>query len=209
VDEADVIVVTGVGTVHTDPDRVRATVGISTVALSVGEALVSAAAAQRRALDALAAAGVAAASIQTSGYRAGRDYEGPQGSSRQRVDVSLQIILGDVVTAGELLAKVSDAVGDDFRVDGVWPDLGDPSSARRTARAAAVAAARDQAEQLAAAAGVRLGRLRSLVEGGQSHIDRYAAGGRPMAFAAAGAPDVEGGELTIRVAVTATFEILS
>jgi uncharacterized protein YggE len=71
-----------------------------------------------------------------------------------------------------------------------------------------VAAARRQAEELAVAAGVRLVRLRSLVEGSGGGWSAYpASGGRAMALAASEAPGVEGGELTVRVVVTATYEI--
>lgn len=202
------IVVTGVGTVQAEPDRVRARLGVSVVALSVGEALTSAAAAHGRTVEALRLGGVEGGSVQTSGYRAGRDYEAPAGSSRHRVDVAIQVVLPDVASAGELLARVSGAVGEGFRVDGVWPDLSDPSPARRTARTAAVAAAREQAEELAVAAGVRLGRLRSLVEGGAGGNVAYPVAGPQMALAAmADAPGVEGGELAVRVVVTATYEI--
>ena len=201
------IVVLGVGTAMVEPDRVRAALGISITALTVGEALTDAAGAQARALDVLRSAGVPSSAVQTSGYRAGRDHEASHGSTRQRVDVSLHVTLPDVATAGELLARVSDAVGDGFRVDHVWPHVSDPSAARRAARAAAVAAAREQAEELAAAAGVRLGRLRSLVEGGA------VGGGGPQSgirlAAASAAPEVEGGESAVRIAVTATYEILS
>ena len=202
------IVVMGVGTAMVEPDRVRAALGISVVALSVGEALTEAAGAQARALEVLRSAGVPSSAVQTSGYRAGRDHEASQGSKRQRVDVSLHVALPDVATAGTLLARVSDAVGDGFRVDAVWPHVSDPSAARRAARAAAVVAAREQAEELAAAAGVGLGRLRSLVEGGAIVGGGPLSGGRILAAASA-APEVEGGESTVRIVVTATYEILA
>jgi uncharacterized protein YggE len=206
-EDLDVIVVTGIGTAMVEPDRVRAALGISIAALSVGEALTRAAGAQARALEVLRSAGIPSSAMQTSGYRAGRDYEAAQGSTRQRVDVSLHVTLPDVATAGDLLARVSDAVGEGFRVDAVWPHVSDPSAARRAARTAAVIAAREQAEELAAAAGVSLGRLRSLVEGG-AIAGAAQSGGRILAAASA-APEVEGGESTVRIAVTVTYEILA
>jgi len=206
-DEADVIVVVGVGSAQAEPDRVRVIVGASVVADTVGEALTAAAQAQERLVATLTAAGVVKESIQTTAYNAGRDYESAESLNRQRADVSLRVTLPDVVSAGELLARVSEAVGAGFRVNGLWPDLADPESARRTARADAVAAARRQAEELAAAAGVRLGRLRSLVEGGGGGWAPYPVDGPMMARAASMAPGVEGGELVVRVAVTATYEI--
>jgi uncharacterized protein YggE len=206
-DDADVIVVVGVGSVQAEPDRVRAVVGVSVVGDTVGEALTAAAQAQERLVATLIGSGVRRESIQTMAYNAGRDYEGgDMASSRHRADVSLRLTLPDVGSAGELLAQAGEAVGDGFRVNGLWPDLADPESARRTARADAVGAARRQAEELATVAGVRLGRLRSLVEGGGGGWAPFPASGHATAMAAA-APGVEGGELAVRVAVTATYEI--
>jgi uncharacterized protein YggE len=206
--EEDAIIVVGVGSADAAPDCVRAHAGVSVVAPTVGEALRGAAAAQQRVIDVLLDAGVERAAIGTVGYQVGPDHEGPRRSGHHRVDAMLEIRLPDAAMAGELLAGLGDAAGDALRIHGVVPEVSDPEPARRTARAAAVAAARAQAEELAAAAGVRLGRLRSLVEGG--------AGGRvfldearPMAgFMQAAAPGVEPGRRLLHVAVTATYDIV-
>jgi uncharacterized protein YggE len=206
VDEEDVIVVVGVGTATLQPDRVRADVGVTATAPSVGEALGEAGAAQERLVAVLLEAGIDRAAIQTSHYHAGHDHQSRPGSSRQRADMTLTISLPPG-TAGDLLSRMSDAVGEPFRVDGVWPASSDTAPARRDARRDAVLAARAQAEELAEAAGVRLGRLRSLIEGiggGGGHL----ASGGAMAMRSMPAPGVEEGELVVRVAVTATYEIL-
>jgi uncharacterized protein YggE len=205
VDEGDTITVVGVGSVDVEPDRLRLQVAVSTVAPTVAEALSEAAAAQRRMIDVLVDGGLGRRSMQTTGYHAGPDHGAPQGSTRQRVDVSLSVVLPGVDDAGDLLARLSEAAGPGFRVDGLSLEIADPEPHRRVARADAVAAARRTAEELAAAAGVRLGRLRSLVDGAAPMPMPMPMSGRLMASSA---PGIEGGEIGIRLVVTATYEIV-
>jgi uncharacterized protein YggE len=204
-DDGDTITVVGVGSVDVEPDRVRVRLGVSTVAPTIGEAMTEAADAQRRMIDVLAAEGLPRTAIQTAGYHGGRDHEGRDGSNRQRVDVTLTVVLPDVTGAGALLGRLGDAAGTAFRVDGISLEVADPEPHRRAARAAAVVAAREQAEELATAAGVRLGRLQSLFEGIALPGPRPAAGAQLMARAA---PGLEGGELGVTVMVTASYEIV-
>jgi uncharacterized protein YggE len=206
VDEEDSIVVVGVGTVLGKPDQVRARVGVSAVAPTIAEALTAAAGTQERLLSVATGAGLARSSIQTSGYRAGHDYQAQPASTRYRVDASLVLLLPDLARAGEVLAEMAAEAGDAFEIHGVSPEISDPEPLRATAREAAVIAARTKAEQLAAAAGVRLGRLRSIVEGASARFAMPAGGRAGLAMMDA-APDVEGGELTVSVAVTVVFEI--
>jgi uncharacterized protein len=206
VDDEDVIVVVGVGAAAAEPDGVRAVIGLSLVAPTVAEALTDAAAAQSRVVDELATAGIDRASISTTGYQAGQDYEASPPSGRHRVDTTLEVRLPDVGRVGEVLSKLGDAAGDALRVHGVFPDLTDPGPARQAARADAVQSSHRQAEELAAAAGRSLGRLRSLVEGGaEGRVYRASSGFVPNAGAA---PELEAGRRSITVAVTATYELL-
>lgn len=166
VSEEDVVVVVGVGTADIEPDRVRASIGVSTVAETVGAALAAAAVAQDRIIAVALAAGVGRSAIQTIGYHVGPEYDANGPANRHRADATLSIVVHDVAGAGELLGAMSEAAGDSFRVHGVMPESSQEVAGRREARASAVRVARQQAEELAAAASVRLGRLRSLVEGG-------------------------------------------
>jgi uncharacterized protein YggE len=190
-----------------EPDRIRAIVGVSTVASTVGEALSAAAEAQERIIEAAVAAGVDRSAAQTVGYRVGQDYEPGGAVSRHRADVSLSLVFPDIAGASSLLAVMGEAAGDSFRVHGVNPEASDAEPARRVAREAAVTAAARQAGELASAAGVRLGRLKSLVEGAGGPGGQWSGGVRLMA-ASSGVPGIEGGGLTIRVEVTATYEIV-
>lgn len=206
--EGRVIVVVGVGAADLVPDRVRVVVGVSVSAGTVPEAMSSAARSHERLVEVAVGAGIARASIQTAAYNVGQDYD-PRGvPGGHRAEVSLMIAVDDIDRASALLAEASAAVGDPFRVYGIHLESSDPGPARQTAREAAVRAARQQAEELASAAGVRLGGLRSLVE---EHATPFAPrGGGPVLMAAAtsSAPGLEGGALSVHAAVTATYEIL-
>lgn len=204
--EDAVIVVVGVGSAELEPDRVRAVVGVSTVATTVGQALSDAAVAQERMVNVAADAGIERSLVQTVGYHVGPDYDSRGGPSRQRADASLSLAIDDMARAGALIAEMSEAVGDSFRIHAVRPESSDVERGRSVAREAAVRAARRQAEELAAAAGVELGRLRSLVEDAGTHRIERVAGATLMA-ATSGAPGVEGGTLSVSVAVTATYEL--
>ncbi len=67
--------------------------------------------------------------------------------------------------AGELLAVLARIGGDALQIDGLVLTASDPEMARRSARRAAVADALQRATDLAAAAGVALGAVRSIEEG--------------------------------------------
>ena len=204
--EPEGIVVVGVGVGEVQPDRVRAHVGISTVARSIRDALSAAATAQDAVVRAALDAGMAREALQTAGYQVGPDHQQYADPSQYRADVTLTVIVDDLSAAGQLLGAMADAAGDAFRVHAVRPESSDLEPAWSVARRAAVAAARRQAEELAEAAGVTLGPLQSLVEN---------PGGRAMPGARAvmltsssgAAPDIEAGVSTVQLSVTATYDI--
>lgn len=201
-----VIVVVATGSADVEPDRVRIEVGVSVVGGTVPEALSSVAAAQERLLESAVESGIPRSSIQTRGYHVGQDYDPRGGPTGQRAEVSSTIVVDDVGRAGALIGCMSAAAGDALRVHGIRLETSDAQPATAEARAAAVRSARGQAEELAAAAGVRLGRLRSLVEGAARQFTPQ-AGGAMVAAAASVAPGIEGGVLAAQVVVTATYEI--
>lgn len=206
--EEAVIVVVAVGSAELIPDRVRAIVGVSCVATTVGQALSDAALAQEQILKVATAAGVERSAIQSAGYHVGENYGLSGGAAGHRADASLSIVVEDTALAGSLLGSMGEAVGDAFRVHAVRPESSDVEGGRRIAREGAVGAARRQAQELATAAGVELGRLRSLVENGASHRP---PGFLPEAAVAmsSGAPGIERGILMVNVAVTATYGLMA
>ncbi len=112
----------------------------------------------------------------------------------------------DVPGAGKVIDAAAKLAGDDLRVDNISLSIEDTGPVVRTARTKAVTAAHDQAVQLARAAGVRLGRVRSIVEERDTNpsIARFAAA--DVAQARAAIP-VSPGTQDLQIRVTVVYEI--
>ncbi|KMO38503.1 hypothetical protein VQ03_17290 [Methylobacterium tarhaniae] len=120
---------------------------------------------------------------------------------------AVSVRVRDLKRLGALMRRLLDGGAD--RIGGVAFGLSDPAQTENAVRADAVRDARRQAETLAEAAGIRLGRLESLVspprEGSPAPI-------QARAFAAKAAPvgvavPVEAGTITIEAAVEASYQV--
>jgi uncharacterized protein YggE len=108
-------------------------------------------------------------------------------------------------TAGKIIDDATRAAGDLAVVRSLSFTIDDPSKLQAQARELAVKQARERAEQLAAPAGVKLGRVLSITEGAGNVIPVAQA---PVAVArAAVETPIQTGELEIVVNVNAMFEI--
>ncbi|GAA4694318.1 SIMPL domain-containing protein [Nocardioides nanhaiensis] len=116
----------------------------------------------------------------------------------------LLIACAGLEAAGQLVAGLADSAVGRLVVEGVTPEVSDPTPARDEARALAFAEARRRAAQLARLAGGELGEVQHVVEGAGAGAD--GAGAR-LAFRAAEVR-LEPGETTVRATVTAEFELL-
>jgi uncharacterized protein len=95
-------------------------------------------------------------------------------------------------------------------VNSIQFDVFDKTAAIQQARDAAVKDARNQAQQLASAAGVTLGDVQtvSFLENIPSPVaDQFGRGGGGVAAAAAPAVPINTGQLTLTVNVNMTYEI--
>ena len=79
---------------------------------------------------------------------------------------SLSITCTDVQAAGALLGELADRVGDRLQVESLGLEVGDTGRALDQARAAAYTDAVARARHLAELAGVRLGEVQGMAEGG-------------------------------------------
>ena len=157
------ITVTGTGSVVSVPDRASFSFGVDTRGATAAAALASNAAAARAMIAALKAAGVAAADLQTTQVSLS-----PQTSQDGTTIVGFAA--SSSVSATAALAKagatVDAAVGAGATsVSGPVLSTADQASLEKQALAKAVADAKDKADALAAAAGLRLGAVRTIVEG--------------------------------------------
>jgi len=203
------IVVSGTGRVEVEPDMAELRLGVAVSRGSVEVARAAAAEAMTAILEAVVAAGVAPRDVRTTLLSVQPRYDYRDGASPTLVGYDLANIvevtvrelpdLGVIVDAA-LSAGATSLDGLSFRID-------DPRAAERAARLAAVAEARSRAEVLAEAAGVTIGGVADIVEGGPPPIWPVPMAAKMLrATADAGTP-VEAGTTEVAVTVTVTFRI--
>jgi len=202
------ITVTGTGLVSLPPDMASISLGVTERAPTAGEAMALVSGSVAAMLTKLEEMDVAPADRQTSGL-----YLRPVFGDRQREagtppDITgyeagnnLTITVRDLTTLGALLdAVISEGVND---FNGLRFGLQDDAAAQAQARRKAVEDAMAKAAQLADAAGLELGRITMMREGGQG------GGPRPMEMSAMRSMDVpvEAGEVGITAQVTMVYNI--
>lgn len=205
--EPAVVVVSAVGVADAVPDAVVVHLTLEVVADEPGPAVSRAAALLADVLAVLDTAGVSerrTTGLDVNPYWDPRGGEGPTGHQAQ---YSLQVVVPDVATAGELVQRAADTAGTALRVHSFSLTVRDLAPHQAAARADTVGACRDQAAQLPDAAGLRLGRLLRLVEGGGDRLFGVQESGRAPRAMGAG-PSVEAGTQEVAVAVTATYALL-
>jgi uncharacterized protein YggE len=157
------------GTVVAAPDTATVVLGVETRDRSATAALAANSAGADSVIAVLQSAGLAPADIRTS--RLGiSPTTAPETGRITGYEVTNQVTatLHDIAGAGALIDQAAAAAGDAIRVQTIQFSIADESAARAEARADAVRRALAQAQQLAEAAGVELGPVRSIVEeGGQ------------------------------------------
>jgi len=208
-----VITVNGEATLTLAPDIAQATVGVSTDGKTVREASEGNAQAMTAVAAALKQAGVEEKDIQTAQFTIQPIYsQGRQGREEPRITgyrVANQVRfkIRDTSKLSDILDRAIAAGATDLH--GVTFTVSEPSKALDSARAQAIDDARRKAEIYARAAGAQVGRAVDIAETGTS------APPRPLALAPAAAertaaapPPISPGETTLRVTLTATFELL-
>jgi uncharacterized protein YggE len=155
----------GVGTATGTPDLLTVTLGVQTRDRSATVALDANNARATALIDVLRGAGVAPEDLQTSQLSVYPTYD-QSGSRITGYEVSNMVTarLRDIGAAGAVLDRAGEAAGDAVRVQQVGFSIDDASPVRATARADAVRRAISQATQVAEAAGVTLGPIRSITE---------------------------------------------
>ncbi|HET9491827.1 MAG TPA: SIMPL domain-containing protein [Methylomirabilota bacterium] len=205
------ITVWGTGKVAVVPDTALAHLGVELRAPSLSDATAQAARQMQAVLERLKTLGVSERDITTVAYsvdpvtapRRSED-EGARIAGYRVVNV-VQVRIRELTAVGRLVEAAMAAGATTIR--GVRFRVSDPARAEAEARALAVRDAQTKAGQLAEAAGLRLGELVSLTDGGP--LPRPELGERFGAtVSAAMAPGpVEPGQLEITVSVTAHYRL--
>jgi len=204
------IIVIGQGRATAKPDTALATIGVEVVGKSLEEATDRSNARMDALVKALKASGVGDKDIQTVGYSVSpeRKYSrdtGPGEITGYRIVNQVRVKLRDLKKVGATLDRAIKEGANTLHALSFETD--DPTPLRARASAAAIAAARSKAEEMAKAAGVKLGEVLQISEViGEPRP--MAMMDRPMAASAAGrAVPVEQGELEFTAQLQVIYAI--
>lgn len=163
------VTVSGHGSATAVPDT--AVVRVAAVHRAAGMAEALSGAESARAAVVAAAGDLVVSSTDLSVWPA-HDNEGQRAGFEARH--ALTVTGGDLQSAGALVGRLADEVGDRLQVESVSLSVGDPSAALTEAREAAFAEARARAEHLAGLAGATLGQVQDIAEGAGAPVARQA-----------------------------------
>lgn len=197
----------GVGTVTGTPDIVTLVLGVQTQGPSANGALGANRQQANALIGMLKSKGVADTDIRTSQLSVSPSYSsGDRRITGYEVTNQVTATLHNVASAGGIIDAAADAAGDAVRVQQLKFSIDDDSALRAKARADAVKQAQNQARQMAEAAGVQLGKLRSISEapGATPPVPMYE---RSLDAGAAQSTPVQPGNQKLTVAVTVVYDI--
>lgn len=218
---SNTISVSGEGVAYSKPDLATFSFSVTESAKTVGDAQKQATGKTNTIIDLLKKAGIIESDIKTVGYNVNPKYEyqpvmcsvgycppGNQRISGYEVSQGIEVKVRDLTKAGDLLSLVgsngaTNISSLNFTVD-------NPDSINREARELAITKAKEKAGQLASDLGVRLVRIVSYSENGNTPI--YYARNMGMTTTPSGAvavpsPAVPAGENKVTSNVTIVYEI--
>jgi len=197
----------GTGTISGTPDVVTISIGVQTQSASAQTALEDN---NKRAADVIGVlkdSGVVPADLQTSQLSITPSYDDKgQQITGYQVTNMVTAKLRDISTAGAVIDAAGKAAGDAVRVQQLTFSIDDDSALRAQARADAVKRAQAQAKQMADAAGVQLGPIRSITETPAATPTVYPAAMAAGDSASASVP-IEPGSQELSVVVQVIYEI--
>jgi len=207
---APVINVAGEGKVSGTPDTATVTLGVSTSDASAQNAMTRNAQEAAALMATLKSKGVAERDIQTTDLSLNPNFDDKGRITGYNVSNTVTVTMHDIKNAGSIIDAAAAAVGNDVRLENVALSISNTSPLLAEARAAAVKDALAQGQQLAAAAGVKLGTIRTIDDtGGQLPTPQLFAGaGADSALKAAATP-VQPGTQQLSVDVNVQFAIAS
>jgi uncharacterized protein YggE len=200
------LTMSGSATAKAAPDMADISAGVTSDAPTAAAALAANSAGMNRLFAALDRLGIARKNVQTSNFNVSPTYSNPAPGAPPRltgyrVNNDVHVILEDIAKVGATLDALVAAGAN--QMNGLNFAIKDPAPLLAHARADAVADAKLRAQQYAAAAGLTLGPIQSLSEGGaEPPRPMY----RMMAMAAPATP-IAAGEESVNASVTIVWEI--
>jgi len=200
------ISLTGTGQIAVAPDMAHITIGMAQEAKTAADAMEMISVAMAAVMDRLMQAGIAEEHMQTGSLRLDQRFSRDNDAPRKVVGYATYADVQVQVYALDDLGQVLDAVVRDgaSQMNGLRFDVADKAPHLDAARRAAVADALQKAQVFTDAAGVSVGQIMSISEGGASH--------RPMPMMTEAAFDsmsrsvpIATGELKINATVAITW----
>jgi uncharacterized protein YggE len=203
-DAKDGITVTGSGDVNATPDRADLSFSVQSERATAAQALAANSADSQRLIDALKDAGVQAKDLKTEHLDVSPGYDAEKVTETRGYSASSSVsVRSQPLDRAARLSDVAVRAGADS-VSGPSLSVADQDAQYRRALERAFDDARAKAEALAAAAGVSLGEVTAIVEGGRPpDFPVYATAERALD---AKTP-IEPGSEAITAGVTVTFAI--
>lgn len=209
------ITVRGQGVVSVRPDLAFVTMGASVRRETAAAAFEQANALVAQLNQILRDAGVPERDVQTRQFSLSPEFgrstgDGPAPIVGWRAVNLLSIKIRDFGRIGAIIDAGARALGNDAQISGITFTVEDTDAVARQARDQAIANARERAQQMAAAAGVRIVRVLSITETSAPPPTPVALAAPAPGVAAAAAPraaEVAPGEQNITVTVEMVFEI--
>lgn len=191
------------------PDMATISLGVQTEAATAAEALKANSARMTQVMTALRKAGIAERDIQTSSLNLNPQYAYEQNQPPKltgyQASNQVTVTVRDLARLGQAADATVSAGAN--TIGGISFGLQNPKVAEDAARRDAVKALQDKAELYASATGYKIVRLVNLGEGGgyspAPPMPVYAMAKREMADST----PVSGGELKVRIDISATYEV--
>lgn len=207
-----VITVTGEGTLSAKPDIAELSFGVTVVRAATSQAAMQKLTDQMTAIvAAVKKAGIPDKDVMTEQFSLNPSYDWSSGSQQLRgYDASqmLRVKVRDLTKTSTVLGAATDAGAN--QAGNVQFTIDEPDALRAQARAEAIEQAREKAWELAAALGMRLGKLKGYNEdGGYLPPVMYGRGAmmNEDKAEAAPTPPLPEGEQDVRVGVSLTYEL--
>lgn len=206
------ITTSGEATLTAPADRVTIDIGVVTTAADAGQAMDENTQRMEGVLAAIVRLGIDRDDIETRGFAVQPRWSNAPGRHEPRItgfSVTNRVVVRttQLDLAGKILAAATDAGANS--IGNLRFDLADSSALRRQALAAATRNALADAETLATAAKLNLGKVVSLTTGYTAPVGPQPAIEQMVAMArdAGPPPPIRAGEVSVRASVTARIEI--
>ena len=200
------ITITGTGIVQAAPDQAQVSAGVVTTAKTAADAMAENSRKMTAVFAAIRKLGVPDKSVQTTGFNVSPQYP-PYNSKEERhitgyqVSNTVTVKLSDQKRLGAALDALVAAGANN--INSVNFSIHDPKAALAKARAEAVHDANQAAQTYAKAAGVRLGPIQSIAEGGSAPPRPVMA----MRDMVAAKTPIAAGEQSVTATVTISWQI--